>query len=50
MYLFLIEYEIANGLLIFWKTHMPGKNSVLELWSKNLYINKNKGFFNHSIS
>ena len=44
--LFLFEYEITNVLLTFCpltfcKSHISGKNLVLDLWSENLKTNQN---------
>ena len=45
MYAFLLQHESFNGLLMFCKNNMFGKNLVLELWAKILKANQNAGFF-----
>ena len=42
---FFVAVESANTLLTFRKKDMFQKNLVYELWSKNMKINQNAGFF-----
>ena len=42
---FPLERESTNGLLTFWKNDMSGKNTVPELWPKNLSTNQNARLF-----
>ena len=49
-YAFLLQYEVANGLLTFCKSKMFGKNLGLGLWSENLKIIRMQDSFNHSIA
>ena len=42
---FFVAVKSANTLLTFRKKEMFEKNLVYELWSKNMKINQNAGFF-----
>ena len=42
---FLSHHESVNGLLIFYKNNMFGKNLFFKLLSKILKANQNAGFF-----
>ena len=44
IYTFVLQYESVNSILTFSKNKMFSKNLVLQLWSKNLWINQNSGF------
>ena len=45
IYVFLFHHESVNGLLIFYKNNMFGRNLVFKLWSKIFKANQNAGFF-----